>query len=81
MITVMKIMLSPLRKRLETRKEKYVSTHTMIDLAEVVLKNITFTFAKKTIKQKQKTAFGTKIAPPYRISFMADLEEEIPNLN
>ena len=30
--------LSALRKRLETRKEKYVSTDTIIDLAEVVLK-------------------------------------------
>ena len=30
--------LFALRKRLEIRKEKYVSTDTMIDLAEVVLK-------------------------------------------
>ena len=30
--------LSALRKRLETRKEKYVSTDTIIDLAEAVLK-------------------------------------------
>ena len=30
--------LSALRKRLETQKEKYVSTDTIIDLAEVVLK-------------------------------------------
>ena len=34
--------LSSLRKRLETRKEKYVSTDTIIDLAEVVLKNNIF---------------------------------------
>ena len=31
--------LSALRKQLESRKEKYVSTDTIIDLAEVVLKN------------------------------------------
>ena len=30
--------LSALRKRLESRKEKYVSIDTIIDLAEVVLK-------------------------------------------
>ena len=30
--------LSSLRKRLETRKEKNVSTDTIVDLAEVVLK-------------------------------------------
>ena len=39
--------LSALRKRLETRKEKYVSTDTMIDFAEVVLRNNIFTFGKK----------------------------------
>ena len=42
--------LSALRKRLETRKEKYVSTETIINLAEVVLKNNIFTFRKKKLK-------------------------------
>ena len=69
--------LSALRKRLETRKEKYVSTDTIIDLAEVVLKNNIFTFGKKTLKQKRGTAIGTKFAPPYSILFMAELEEKI----
>ena len=68
---------SALRKRLETRKEKYVSPDTIIELAEVVLKNNIFTFGKKTLKQKQGTAIGTKFAPPYSILFMAELEEEI----
>ena len=36
--------LSALRKRLVNRKEKYVSTDTIIDLAEVVLKNNIFIF-------------------------------------
>ena len=45
--------LSALRKRLETRKEKYVWTGNIIDLAEVVLKNNIFTFGKKTFKQKR----------------------------
>ena len=69
--------MSALRKRLETRKEKYVSTDTIIDLAEVVLKNNIFTFGKKTLKQKRGTAIGTKFAPPYSILFMAELEKEI----
>ena len=42
--------LFALRKRLEIRKEKYVSTDTMIDLAKVVLKNNIFTFGKKTLE-------------------------------
>ena len=36
--------LSALRKRLEIQEEKYVSADTIIDLAEVVLKNKLFTF-------------------------------------
>ena len=40
---------SALRKRLETRKEKYVSTGTIIDLAEVVLKNNIFIFGNNKI--------------------------------
>ena len=66
-----------LRKRLKTRKEKYVSTDTIIDLAEVVLKNNIFTIGKKTLKQKRGTAIGTKFAPRYSILFIAELEENI----
>ena len=69
--------LSALRKRLETQKDKYVSTDTIIDLAELVLKSNIFTFGKKTLRQKRETAIGTKFAPPYSVLFMAELEEEI----
>ena len=69
--------LSALRKRLESRKEKYVSTDTVIDLAEVVLRNNIFSFGKNTLKQKRGTATGTKLAPQNSILFMAELEEEI----
>ena len=41
---------SALRKRLETRREKYVSTDTITDLAEVALKINIFTFGKKALK-------------------------------
>ena len=42
-----------IRKRLESGKENFVSTDTVIDLAEVVLKNNIFIFGKNTLKQKQ----------------------------
>ena len=42
--------LSALRKRLESWKEKYVPTDTIIDLAEIVLKINIFTFEKKILK-------------------------------
>ena len=32
--------LSPLRKRLDNQMEKYISSDTLCDLAEIVLKNI-----------------------------------------
>ena len=69
--------LSALRKQLESSKEKYVSTDTIIDLAEVLLKNNIFTFGKTTLKQRRGTAIGTKLAPPYSILLTAELEEEI----
>ena len=59
--------LSALRKQLESRKENNVSTDTIIDLAEVVLKNNIITFGKKTLKKKRGTAIGTKFAPPHSI--------------
>ena len=67
--------LSALRKRLDNRMEKYISSDTLWDLVEVVLKNNVFKFGKKTLQQKRGTAIGTKFAPPYSILFMAELEE------
>ena len=69
--------LYALRKRLDLRQEKDVTTSTLVELAEVVLKSNIFTFKEKTLKQKRGTAIGTKFAPPYSILFMAELEEEI----
>ena len=69
--------LSALRKRLDNRMEKYISSDTLCDLAEVVLKNNIFKFGKKTLKQKRGTAIGTEFAPSYSILFMAELEEKI----
>ena len=45
--------LSALSKRLDNRMEKYISSDTICDLAEVVLKNNIFKFGKKTLKQKE----------------------------
>ena len=43
--------LSALRKRLDLRQEKDVTTSTLVELAEVVLKNNIFTLMEKTLKQ------------------------------
>ena len=70
--------LASLRKFLDTRMEKKkVTTETLLELAEILLKNNIFQFSQKTLKQVRGTAIGTKFTPPYAIIFMADFEEEI----
>ena len=69
--------LDSLRRYLETRDNKRISSDTLTELAEVVLKNNIFEFDEKTFKQKRGTAIGTKFAPPYTILFMANLEEKM----
>ena len=64
---------------MELRDNKQISSDTLIELAEIVLKNNIFQFDEKTFKQVRGTAIGTKFAPPYAILFMADLEEKILN--
>ena len=59
----------------DLRQEKDVTTSTLVELAEVVLKNNVFTFKEKSLKQKQGTDVSTKFALPYSILFMAELEE------
>ena len=55
----------------------FYSASKLVELAEVVLKNNSFTFGKKALKQLRATAIGTKFGPPYSILFMAELEEDI----
>ena len=69
--------LDSLRRFLETRDNKQISSDTLTELAEVVLKNNIFEFDEKTFKQKRGTAIGTKFASPYAIVFMADFEEKM----
>ena len=71
--------LNSLRRFLELRDNKQISSDTLIELAEIVLKSNFFEFDLKTFKQVRGTAIGTKFAPRYAILFMADLEEEILN--
>ena len=69
--------LASLRRFLETRDNKQISSDTSTELAEVVLKNKIFEFDEKTFKQKRRIARGTKFPPAYAILFMADFEEKM----
>ena len=67
--------LASLRKFLDARMEKKVTTEALLELIEIVLKNI-FQFSS-TLKELRGTAIGIKFAPPYAIIFVADLEERV----
>ena len=67
--------LGAMRKFLDKRSDKSVSTQTLIDLAELVLKNNYFTHDEKIFKQIRGTAMGTRFAPSYAILAMAEFEE------
>ena len=68
--------LSALRKRLNERDKKYISTGSLVELAELVLKKNVFNFNEKTLKQKRRTEIGTKFAPLCSILFTPELEEK-----
>ena len=64
------------RKRFDERDEKNVSTNTLVEMAELVLKSNIFNFNVKALKQKRGTTVGAKIALPYSVLFMAELEKK-----
>ena len=55
--------LVSLRKTLDARTMEKVTTETLLELTEIVLKNNIFQFNEKTIKQLRGTAIRTKSAP------------------
>ena len=69
--------LVAMRETLDEQEDKTVSTDSHIELAECVLKNNIFEHTTSFYKQLRGTAIGTKMAPPYAILFMGELEEKI----
>ena len=70
--------LAFLKDFVDSRVDKKVTTDTLIELAELILKNKIFEFSDKTYKQICGTVIGAKFAPPYAV-LMAALEEKILN--
>ena len=66
--------LEALKKALDNRTEKKVSTEDLLKMAKFVLKNNYFEFNGKVKQQISGTAIGTKFAPPYACIFMDDVE-------
>ena len=63
--------LTRLRRLLELRDNKQISSDTLIALVAVVLENNFFEFDDKTFKQVRGPAIGIKFTPPYAILFIA----------
>ena len=64
-----------MRKALDLQKDNRILTESLIELAEYVLKNNIFEHNLSFYKQLWGTAICTKMAPPYPIIFLGDLEE------
>ena len=67
--------LIAMRKALDLRKDKRISTESLIELAECVLKNNIFEHNLSFYKQLRGTAIGINMAPPYATIFLDDLED------
>ena len=66
-----------LKKALHNRQDKTASTESLIELAELVLKNNCFEFNDRFRKQKESTAIGTGFTPTHAIILTVTLGEEI----
>ena len=69
--------LEALRVALNGREDQSVSTSSLVELADLVLKNNFFEFNGSYFQQLRGTAIGTKCAPSYAILFLAALEEKL----
>ena len=67
--------LEALRKSLDSREDQTVSTDSLIELADLALKNNYFEHNKKIFKQEQGTAIGAKFAPSYAVISLDDFEK------
>ena len=71
--------LAVLKKVLDARQDKTVSTDILMDLASLVLKSNYFEFDQKYYLLNQGTAIGTKMAPSYAILFLDEIESAFLN--
>ena len=67
--------VNAMKEALNTREDQSVSTESLVDLAEIVLKNNYFEHMSDVYRQIKGTAIGTKFAPQYAILYMGAFEE------
>ena len=71
--------LQALENALNKRGDQPISTRSLMELAELALKNNYFEHDSRIFKQEQGTAIGAKFAPPYAIVYMGEFEENAVN--
>ena len=64
------------RKTLDLQKDKRISTGSLIELVECILKSNIFEHSLSSYKQLRGTAVGTKMVAPYAIIFVGDFEQQ-----
>ena len=64
------------RIHLNKRTLKTPPTETVCDLIDIILTNNNFEFSRQHFLQKQGTAMGTRMAPPYANLFMGTFESD-----
>ena len=69
--------LQTIREALNNRENPEIPTETIVDLAELVLRNNNFEFNENHYLQTLGTAIGTKMAPSYANLFMDRLERRL----
>ena len=62
--------LLAMRKVLDAEENKTVSTDSLIELAECILKSNIYKLNTSFYKKLRQTTIGTKMDPPYAIIFM-----------
>ena len=67
--------LSALKEALGNKSAKNISTETLIQMTEFVLKNNFFEFNNKVFQQISGTVIGTKFPPPYVCIYMEELSK------
>ena len=68
--------IETIREYLETRSDKSISSDSLCDLANYILKNNQFENEELKYHQKRGFAIGTKFAPPYSTSLRQDYKTE-----
>ena len=66
-----------MKEALKNQDDQTISTKSLKELVEIVLKNNIFEHDGKLYNQKKRTAIGTKIASSFAILFMDALEKGI----